>query len=204
MIILRVFRVINANQMKKSVLCSLLCVVISAATFAGNTNDAPVSGFSIIQNGSVLNVLYKSTASQNVKVSIFDSRNNLVYTEVLKRMDGFNRPYNMKDLPEGIYAVEVEDEFGISKKVVTIGSAKNAPAFHLERVHGTERKLLLTVAKSSKGFDLRIEDRYGNKLYSDNKILHGDFASVYNIAKVKGAVSIVITDFHGNEAKFDF
>jgi hypothetical protein len=190
--------------MKKSVLCSLLCVVFTAASFAGNTNDAPVSGFSIIQNGSVVNVLYKSIASQNVKVSIFDSRNNLVYTEVLKHRDGFSRPYNMKGLPEGIYAVEVEDEFGSSKKIVRIGAAKNAPAFHLERVHGTERKLLLTVGKWSKGFEILIEDKYGNDLYSDNKILHGDFATVYNISKVKGAVSIVITDFHGNKAKFDF
>lgn len=174
------------------------------AVFAGNATDAPEPGFSILKNGSVIHLLYKSSTPSNVRVTIIDEKNNLVYTEVLKRIDGFNRPYNMNSLPLGKYTFEVEDYSGISRKNVVIGPKKNDMAVHVERVHGTEGKILLMVGKSSKGFTMRLEDKFGRKLYSESKTIDSDFASVYNFSKVRGEVSVVVTDFHGNETKFDF
>ena len=190
--------------MKKSVLLIAVCLMTFTAVFASNTTDAPESGFSILKNGSIVHLLYKSSTPSNVRVTIIDEKNNLVYTEVLKRMDGFNRPYNMNTLPPGKYTFEVEDYTGITRKVVMIDGKKNEMALHVERVHGTEGKILVMAGKSSKGFTMHFEDKYGRKLYTERKILDGDFASVYNFSKVKGEVSVFITDFHGNEMKIDF
>lgn len=190
--------------MKKSVLFFAVCLMTFTAVFAGNKSDAPESGFSILRNGSVFHLLYKANRQSDVRVSIIDDRKNLVYTEVLKRMDGFNRPYNLNGLPSGKYTFEVEDSSGISSKDVVIGGRKNELAFHVERVHGAEGKILLMVGKSSKGFSMHFEDKNGRKLYSEREIIDGDFARVYNFSKVKGEVSVVVSDFHGNEMKFDF
>lgn len=181
-----------------------VCLMTFTAVFAEKNSDAPESGFSILRNGSVFHLLYKANTLTNVRVSIIDDQRNLIYTETLKRKDGFDRPYNMNGLPSGRYTFEVEDFSGINSKDVFIGGEKNVPAFHVERVHGTEGKVLLMVAKSSKGFTMHLEDKDGRKLYSERKILDRDFACVYNFSKVKGEVSVVVTDFHGNEMKFDF
>ena len=52
---------------------------------------------------------YKAKQVENVKVSIFNSKNDLLFTESLK-LASFTRPYNFNDQGQGDFKVVVEDK----------------------------------------------------------------------------------------------
>jgi hypothetical protein len=189
--------------MKKSILFFTACFFATCISLAGNNVESPKSGFSIIQNGPMIKILYKGSKASDVKVSILDSRSHKVFSEIFKRTDGFNRPYNMKDLPAGEYVVQVEDDNGVSTKNIVINE-KNGKAFKVAKLFREEGKLLLTIGRYSKGFDLKIVDKTGKIVYSESKKLNDDFAQVYDIRKIKGEVTVIVNDCNGNEEKFQF
>jgi hypothetical protein len=191
--------------MKKSILFVALCLFLTTISFAGKKKNAlPKSGFSIIQNGPVVKVLYKSNNAGNVNISILDSRNHKVFSETLRRTEGFSRPYNISNLPDGQYVVRIDDGAGSMSQVVSVEERRMSKTFKISKVFGVEDKILLTVGRYAKGFELKIVDKNGRTVYSEIKDLEGDFAQVYNLAALKGDVSVFITDNYGNEEKFVF
>jgi hypothetical protein len=191
--------------MKKSILFLALCLFLTNISFAGKKRNAlPTSGFSIIQNGPVVKVLYKSNSAGNVRISIIDAHKHKVFSETLKHTESFSRPYNIGSLPHGQYVVTIDDGAGSLSQVVSVEEKTTSKTFKISKVFGVKDKVLLTVGRYAKGFELKIVDENGRTVYSEAKELNEDFAQVYNLAALKGDVSIFITDNYGNEEKFIF
>ncbi len=189
--------------MKKTFILLTAFVMLAGLSLASPVPDSE-TGFSVIQNGHLLQVVYKSRASDDVKVSIFNSKNQMVFNETLKGFDGFNRPYNFEHLTPGKYRIQLEDRTGRIAKIVEIPKYKKQRLFNLEPVHGEDGKFMLRVSEGSRGFSMTIFDKYGKELYHESKSLDGDFAKVYNFSKIRGEVSVVVADFNGNESKVIF
>lgn len=95
--------------MKKTL--SIFLVLLAVGTLHARNSDRPVpsSNAAIMKQGSTFKVFYKGSKPVNVKVSIFDADHKLVFTETIRKIDGFARPYNFSNLPEGNYSIEVSD-----------------------------------------------------------------------------------------------
>ena len=172
-------------------------LVVTFSAIAGNKPGAE-AGVAVVNQGTTLKLYYKGSAETNVKVSIINESGDIVYSEVLKNVDGFVRPYNLASIPAGEYAIEVSDQYTVYKEKVTIGRQAKAELAKLYRVSGEEGKYLLTIpSREAKDISVRIlaDDKV---IYDEVQAITADFARIYNLKKIKGTVTFEINDQKGN------
>jgi len=186
--------------MKKIALALSLILFISSVGFA-RKKDTPVStsGVGVMKQGSTFTLYYKASQASNVKVSIYDATGALVYTEMIRKSDGFSRPYNFSKLSEGDYTISVQDGERVLVEKITYSESKSGNLVNISRVSGFDNKYLLTVpGKSSDVISVKIYDDKDQVLYDQKESLQGDFAKVYTVEGLTGNLLFSITDSKGN------
>lgn len=185
--------------MKKTLSILVALTVISSVVFARNV-DNPIASptMAVIKNGTTFKLYYKGAEQSDVKISIVDDTHRVVFSEVLKKVDGFVRPYNLSSLPEGKYTIELSNKNG--KVIENINHELKTPQrfAHVHKVAGAEGKFLVTL--SNKGADnitVKIFDGSNNELYKDQSEVIDDFARVYNLQKISGKFRFEISDNSG-------
>jgi len=94
----------------------LTILLIGGITFA-NAFDNPNTKMVVLKNGSTFRLLYKGAEQSDVKVLILNDENQIVFAEKIKNTDGFARPYNFTNLPEGHYSIQIKDNAGVEKMI---------------------------------------------------------------------------------------
>jgi hypothetical protein len=189
--------------MKKSFLMLTAAVLVTFGAIAGNKPGA-AAGVAVVNQGTTLKLYYKGVSESNVKVSIRNEDGAIVYSEVLKNVDGFVRPYNLASIPTGEYTIEVSDASTIYSEKVYIGAQPKAELAKLTRMDGEEGKYLLTIpSKEAKDINVRIlaDDKL---IYDEVQAITTDFARIYNLKKIKGAVTFEINDQKGNKTVVNY
>lgn len=185
--------------MKKTLSILAAITIFSTALFANNI-DKPnaATGMAIMKNGSTVKLFYKGTKQTDVKVFIYNAANTLVYSETIKNVDGFVRPYNFTNLEEGEYSIELLGENGRQVERVIYKLGKVEKLANVMHVTGEPNKYILSVA--NKGQDVLTIRIYGDKgvlLYSQTENVNGDFAQVYNLDKYNGSLTFEVSDSKG-------
>lgn len=134
--------------MKKTL--SIFCVltVVSSVVFAGGIDDPKnSSNMAVMKKGTDgIRVFYKNSKVANVQVSIYDKENRLKFTEVIRKSDGFSRPYDLSKLAAGEYTIEMKDgERTLTEKIDTNIPASTFAA-HIIKLKGSQERYLITVA----------------------------------------------------------
>src|SRR5262245_31057192 len=95
----------------KKIAITLVCVLVSALTFAlGEDDPKSASGMIVVKaDENSYKLIYKSEEKSDVKVQIFDEANKLVFSETIKHSDGFSRPYNFRRMDEGKYTIRLDN-----------------------------------------------------------------------------------------------
>jgi hypothetical protein len=185
--------------MKKTLSILAALTIFSTSLFANNIdNPNAATGMAIMKNGTTVKLFYKGTKQADVKVSIYNAANTLVYSETIKNVDGFVRPYNFTNLEEGEYSIELHGENGRQVERVIYKLGKVEKLANVMHVTGESNKYILSVA--NKGQDVLTIKIYGDKgilLYSKTENVDGDFAQVYNLDKYKGNVTFEVSDSKG-------
>jgi hypothetical protein len=192
--------------MKKTLSVLVGLMIISGVAVARWTdNPGAVPGVAVVKSGTTYKLFYKGTAKMDVKVSILDASDNVVFTEILKKVEGFIRPYNFLNLPEGEYTIEIADKNGRQVESVSYQKGKLEKLAHLLKVSGTEGKYLLTVSNKDAGsIRVRIFDDSHNTIYDHQEEIKSDFAKIYNLEKVSGKFTFEITDEEGRTKSFGY
>ncbi len=184
--------------MKKTFTILMILFAVSSTVFARRAETpASTNGVGIMKKGSTFHVYYKSPNAANVKVNIYDANNKIVFTETIRKVDGFVRPYNFSDLAYGEYTIEIQEgNQRLTEKVSYAPKVNNLA--HVTKVTGSDNKYVVAVPNKT-------QDVISVKIYNDNTLLHqeqlqilNDFAKVYNLGDVKGKVSFEVTDSKGN------
>ncbi|HTH32125.1 MAG TPA: hypothetical protein VL946_12320, partial [Lacibacter sp.] len=144
-------------------------------------------------------VFYKGTKLSDVKIFIRDEKNDLVFTEIIRKTDGFVRPDTFTQLEDGEYTVEVID--CVQRQVQKITHGINPPdkLAHVVRVSPTENKFLLTVPnKVHNTISVKIYGAKHQLVYEELLEISDDFAKLYNLNQINDDFSFEITDEEGN------
>lgn len=192
--------------MKKTLSIFIVLIAIASAVSARRL-DKPeeATAMAITKSGSMIKLFYKGVKDCNVKVAIINSDNQIVFKEEIKHVDGFMRPYNFSKLPEGDYTIELIDHTGKKVEKVSYRDGKVDRLANLIKVADEDNKYLLTISNRGKDkFDVSIYDSVGTLIYNHSEEANGDFAQVYNLSKVLGEFSFVITDKSGNTKRIQF
>lgn len=186
----------------KKILSIFLVLLITGSTVYARRTENPassVNGVGVMKTGSLVKVFYKASMVSNVRVTIYDASDKPVFTEVIKKVDGFLRPYNFEGLPYGEYTIEVEDNHQRTVERVDYQSEKVKQLAKLVRVSGEEGKFLLMIPnKTQNKLTIRIFSEDGNLLHIEEKDTSSDFMGLYNLASLESKFYFLITDEKGN------
>src|SRR5690349_19994240 len=96
----------------------LFCITM----FAASKGDEPTSfacASVIKSSASTFKIIYKSESLSDVRISILNSDNSVVFTEKVRNTMGFARPYSFENLRAGDYKVIIEDDKGTTEKLIS-------------------------------------------------------------------------------------
>ena len=160
-------------------------VLVCLTSFAALAN-APAS-FSIVSaTASVYSVQYKSAETGKVKVSIYNSAKQLVFSEVLSNVASFVRPYNFSNLSEGEYTIVLEDKNGKQAEKINYAMNKITSVIKVSEVADASDKFLLNVTTTgTEVVTVRIFDSLNNMVYHKEVEVTGNLGIVYNLGQVK-------------------
>jgi len=159
-------------------------LTIITFTFA----ESPVaSTMAIIANESagVYKVHYKSLEAGKVKLAIYDSKQNLMFSEVFFNMNSFIRPYNFNGLSAGEYTVVLEDKTGRQVEKISYRMNKVESLVRVSKLTAAEGKFMLSVVNNgTESIRVNIYDAMNNLLHTQVETVTGNFALIYNLNKV--------------------
>jgi hypothetical protein len=192
--------------MKKTLSIFVVLIAISSVVNARRM-DKPeeATSMAVTKSGSLVKLFYKGTKDCKVKVTISNAKNQVVFEETIKHVDGFMRPYNFSNLPEGDYTVELTDHTGKKVEKISYQDVKIERLAGLIKVSREEDKYLLTIPNRGRNtFDIRIYDSSGSLLYNNSEKAEGDFAKVYNLSEISKKFVFVITDKSGSSKQIEY
>jgi hypothetical protein len=182
--------------------------LMSALTFArtGDEGTKSASGMTVVKkDGSSYKLIYKSEEAADVTVTIFNTDKHIVFTEIIKKSNGFIRPYNLENLAEGQYTFKIVSGSTSQTEIIdhhaTLAKSEALKLSALVKIKEGRYMLSLTT-KSEERLGIKIYNDKDEKLYDDNATASGQFAQLYNLGNVSGLFSFEITDGNGQVKKF--
>jgi 5-hydroxyisourate hydrolase-like protein (transthyretin family) len=190
--------------MKKVFLSLVACAVLFTSSFANEKNPDSKDRFAVLNAGDVVKVFYKGSSSSNVKIKIFNAEAQEVYSETIVKTDGFVRPYNISQLPQGNYRIEMTDGASEYRENITVSPARQ-PMFHVLPMKESAGKFLLLVAKvPNSEVTVTVYNRDGVQVHKQVNKANEDFAQVLNLEKINGEVTIHVADSNGTSKTYSF
>lgn len=186
--------------MKKSLSILVALTVVFSVASANEIVDpkSPV-GMAVIKSGSVFKLFYKSDKTADVRITIVNSDGNTVYKETLHNVEGFSRPYNFSSLADGKYIIQIEDENGRQQQLINYATIeKSKRPMSLVRIAASPDKYVLSIPNNgSENLKINIFNANNHLVYSATEKINGDFAKLYNLAKVGKGFIFQITGEDG-------
>lgn len=153
-----------------------------------------------VKGSEVFKVIYKGESTSRVRLTVYNAGAQVVFHEVHLATEGFIRPLNFEGLKAGEYTIELIEGTNKRSEKVTYSPSKgvaSSKAVHVSRVSEAEGKFLVSVANAgNEEITVRILDRFDNVLYSETRVVAGDFAQVYRV-KASAGVKFEISDASG-------
>jgi predicted DNA binding protein len=128
-------------------------------------------------------LVYKAKQVENVKISILNSKNELIFTESLK-LASFSRPYNFNDQGQGDFKIIVEDKEGKTEKKISYTLRKVESVVAVTKIANAKNKYLLAVEnKESDQIAVKILGNDKNVVHEEVISVNGKFAVVFNVSE---------------------
>lgn len=191
----------NTNHMKKTFSILGVLIMISSVVLAGgieNPSTKTSENTAFVETLTGVKVYYKSDKVTKVKVTIYDEQNKEVFSEEVKSRNGFIRPYNLDNLKEGDYRVVLEDENGTSEKIVSNVREQAVVLASVVNARKNHGKCLVTLfTKGEADVSVKLLDADRNEIASESYRISGQSSKLFNLADVKGAVFVEVSDSKG-------
>lgn len=176
-------------------------VVFSAAVSAFGKEEPSKAGLAVVpvKGKEVFKIIYKGENTGKVKLNIYNSTGEVVFTETLSNVDGFIRPLNFSGLQSGDYTVELIDASG--KRVEKISYASKVYSFNKSArvIKIEDGKYIVSVASAgAEVINIRIYDASNNLVHNETKEINGNFAQIYSIKDAGVGYTFEVTDGAGN------
>lgn len=185
--------------MNKTLSLLTMLLIAGSVTFA-NAFDNPMATSAVFKKGSTVKLLYKGIEQTDVKILIFNDQNEMVFVEKIKNTQGFLRPYNFSNLPQGNYTIELIDDSGrqIQRVNYIKERTKRSKLAYVAHVAGSPDKFVLSVPnEGSNSLTVTIYNEDDQVLFAETQSTNEDFAKIYRLKDYFGTVKFVVTDDKG-------
>lgn len=183
--------------MKRFILLSIALAFFSVAVMAIDPSFNKT--MTVVREGSVFRVFYKSGEHNDVKINIYDEAGYMIFTEVIRKSNGFIRPYNFNRLTPGEYQIEIVDLKGRQiERVSFVNETKEEEvAAALVKLEGNGRYMLVVPNKTGEALTMAIYDETGRQVYAEAEKITRDFSRLYNLSDMAGEFTFRVTNEKG-------
>lgn len=172
--------------MKSKVLFLAALLIAAVSVNAVAKEDPSNVTFAVVpvKGSAVYKVIYKKEGSTRVKVNLYNSAGQVVFTETINQ-DGFIRPLNFAGLAPGEYTFEAVD--GTSKVVEKIVFNREAAVssdklVHVSKINGVDQRFVLSIANAkNEAFVVNIYGQDGQVIFTEDTKVDGSGAKIYNV-----------------------
>lgn len=171
------------NKLVKT-MALLLTVISSTATYA-SVDSVSLSSFckvTALENAQKYRVIYQAPETEDVKILLYNEKQQLVFSEVVVATDGFAKIYDMTGLKDGQYTFELSSKSFSHREAVDLRSWSAQELVISE----TQDKKVAMVGTGEVDFTLDIIDQDGNMLFSDAFTKDEAIQKLFNLQQVEG------------------
>jgi len=179
-------------------------LIVSAASAGNPADEASGMATAIIKKGSSIKLFYKAPEQSTVRVTIYNSIGNLVYSETLKEVDGFMRPYNFDKMPYGDYRIVVNNGSSRRTEHVHYSLEGIAHMASMVRLEDGKKYLLVVPNRSDDRLTISVTNDRGDTLHTSKHELQGDFSTVLNVEDLDGNFTVTVMDSKGVSKSFNY
>jgi len=181
--------------MKKTIMILLALVTVGCVVSFGGANG-PESHMAVVKTGEIVKVIYESSVSMQVKVTISDADGNEVFAEKVASDEGFIRPYNFSLLPKGNYKISLADKDGEHSE--NISTRDKEWVANVVKLSTPEDKYMVSIPYQGPGeVVIQVYDQREQLVYSETQVLESGFAKIYNLKNLEGATVQVVNQSSG-------
>lgn len=162
----------------------LLTVISSTATYA-SVDSVSLSSFckvTELANAQKYRVIYQAPETEDVKILLYNEKQQLIFSEVVVATDGFAKIYDMTGLKDGQYTFELSSKSFSHREAVAL---KTWSAQELV-ISETQDKKVAMVGTGEVDFTLDIIDQDGNMLFSDGFSKDEAVQKLFNLQQIEG------------------
>lgn len=175
--------------------------VVLAGGVVNSTLDPQVR---VVQTGELVKVIYVNTEKSDVRISMMDEQGEMIFTERIKDKEAFIRPYNLSNLEEGIYQIEIKHDDGMlvgqiacvhEESESPIEGGKSEFVAHVSKITMSDRKeryLLSIPCTGEDEYTISIRNEADDLLYRNTVHTSGDFAQMYRMEDQAAGNNIII------------
>ncbi|HEY0653139.1 MAG TPA: hypothetical protein VGD65_08420 [Chryseosolibacter sp.] len=169
---------------------AMLFTVLSTSTFADVTPSIKVVPATA---GNIFTLHYQAPSAGNVKVSILDKNNEVVFSELISEAGAFTRPYNFSQLEKGEYKIIVQDRSGRQEQVVKYGLSESKSYIKISEMNKEESRFVLNIGTSSEETVIvRIYDNAKGLVHEQEIEVNGNYGLIYNLSKVRSSQKSIV------------
>jgi hypothetical protein len=168
---------------------AIILFVLSTNAFA----DAPSMKVVAAGTGNIFTLHYQTPSSGLVKVSIFNTKNELVFSEFINEAGSFARPYNFSELAKGEYKIVVADKSGRQEQIIKYGIELKKSYIKISEVNKAESRFVLNIGTpSEEKVTVRIYDNTKGLVHEQQIEVNGNYGLIYNLSKVRSSAKSIV------------
>jgi len=174
--------------MKTKSLYVAALMTLSAAFTAVGKDEPAALGLAVVpvKGSEVFRVIYKSENSSKVKLSVYNAKSEVVFTETMSSTGGFIRPLNFSGLAFGDYTIELADADGKKVEKVSYQPVKSTAQVHVAKLSQPDKFLMSVTNGATETITVRIFDEYNSLIHISSKEVTGDYAQLFSVKDLEG------------------
>ncbi|MFT6135749.1 MAG: hypothetical protein ACJAZM_002248 [Cyclobacteriaceae bacterium] len=170
----------------------LLTVISNVALYAAGDSINASSYFKMVamNDAFTYRMMYQAPQTSNVKISLLDNKNNIVYKELLSDTEGFVKVYDLSAMQDGTYTFVLESNGVENRQTIQLDDWDADDVI----ISSTQDKKVAFLGKIEQDFTLNIIDQSGKSVYTEQYESATDLNRLFNLQQVEGdEVSFVLS-----------
>ncbi|MFY0686524.1 MAG: T9SS type A sorting domain-containing protein [Cyclobacteriaceae bacterium] len=187
--------------MKKVVkFMAVLLIVFGTVVASASIDSASATAYCkvvTLENEKSFRVLYQGYQSEDVQVQLINEQGKVMYQEMMKNTQEFAKSYDISQLPDGAYQVEVTSGGIVYEEQFSISSWN---AHNIKIISNQQEGKIALMGQNDSGDYLKVYilDDQGQILFKEKLEKGQDIGKLYNVQQVDSKhISLLL--YNGNE-----